>query len=240
LISDSAVSTVELISAIALAAKTSDVIESVASTTPAAPVMMSRSFCAVVIVAGIVQFLYFYNLRADVITSCCSHIFTPEGRGVQADLSSLPPREALYLLLGGFGAVAIAGHFLYRAGKNSPLLKWRWLYGPLSALFFVIAIAVVISLISVYVYEMPHHHCPFCLLKWQYGHIGLWLYLPLFLGAAHGMAAGLLAFFSTPASMGALYETLTARQIAISSALFALFMAISALIIWHSHLILMP
>ncbi len=46
------------------------------------------------------------------------------------------------------------------------------------------AIAGIISFVSLYVYEHPHHHCPFCLLKAEYGYQGYWLYIPLFVATA--------------------------------------------------------
>ena len=43
-----------------------------------------------------------------------------------------------------------------------------------SALAFVATIAGIISFISLYIYEHPHHHCPFCILKPEYGYQGYW------------------------------------------------------------------
>jgi hypothetical protein len=40
------------------------------------------------------------------------------------------------------------------------------------AAFAVATIVGILSFISLYVYEHPHHHCPFCLLKPEYGYQG--------------------------------------------------------------------
>jgi len=203
---------------------------------------MLMGLAPLVIIAALVQFFYFYNLKADVITSCCSRLFIPEGEGVQADLSSLSPRMALSLLAGSFALLAVVGHFLYHRPKwlAGPALQWvRRSFAPLSGLFFIIALAAIISVISSYIYEQPHHHCPFCVLKWEYGYIGFALYLPLFFGTAYGLAAGLLASFATPASLADLYPRLITRHIMTATALFALLMLTAALAIYRSHLILL-
>ncbi len=185
-----------------------------------------------VVAAAITQITYFLNLRTDTITSCCSLSFVPEGGGVAADLSSLPPLLALQLLFGGLvGMVALA--FL---AMKSRLLQIA--YGAASALFFVISIAAIISVISSYVYEQPHHHCPFDLIKPEYYYIGYWLYLPLFTATGFGMAAGLLALRPTPASLGDGYTAMLRRRIVISAVLFAIFGLVALVAILKSHLIL--
>jgi len=40
----------------------------------------------------------------------------------------------------------------------------------------------ILSFISVYFYELPTHHCPFCILQKEYGYVGYPLYLTLFGG----------------------------------------------------------
>ena len=55
------------------------------------------------------------------------------------------------------------------------------------------ALVAVVSAVSIYIYENPHHHCPFCLLKREYNYIGFALYVPLFLGTACGLASGALS-----------------------------------------------
>jgi hypothetical protein len=61
------------------------------------------------------------------------------------------------------------------------------------ALHLPLALAAVVSFISPYIYEQPNHHCPFCLLQAEHGYAGWVLYLPLFLGTATGIGAGLAA-----------------------------------------------
>lgn len=56
----------------------------------------------------------------------------------------------------------------------------------------VAGIVSVISFISIHYYELPTHHCPFCLLQKEYHYIGYPLYLSLFAGGIAGGAVGVL------------------------------------------------
>lgn len=185
-----------------------------------------------VLAAALTQFAYFYNIRTDIITSCCSRLFVPEADGVEADLAALPPALALYGLFAAFGLIALFAIYLRRDKLN------RVWYAPAAAAFFVLSLASIISVISSYVYEQPHHHCPFCLLKGEYGYIGFALYLPLFAGTAYGLAAGLLAAFPEPASLGSQYAAMIGRRIIWSAGLYALFIAVALIAIARSHLFL--
>ena len=137
--------------------------------------------------------LSIFRKHTDTITSCCGKLFAPEKPGLSAELAALGERPALVLLFGGLAALLAAG---------TASLRWpRFvaLYGAGSGAFFVIAIAAVISVLSLYVYEHPNHHCPFCLLKREYHYFGFALYAPLFAGTALGLSAGFLGLLRQPA-----------------------------------------
>ncbi len=184
----------------------------------------------VVIAAAGTQLAYFLNLDADVMTSCCSQLFTPDTKGLEAQLSGADPAFSLYLL---FGALAIL----------SALALYVWLkergyvfYSLASTGFFIIGIIAIVSVISSYIYEQPHHHCPFCILKPEYDYIGYWLYLPLFGATAFAMAAGLLALRPVPASLKNQLPVILKRNTAISAGLFILFAVVALIAIGKSHL----
>jgi len=189
-----------------------------------------------VLITSLIQFLYFYNLHADVITSCCSRLFVPEGKGLQASLSAMDPMSALYMLFISFGLLVLLAFWLRGSKRNNRF--GRALFGPVAIGFFTVAIIAITSVISSYIYEQPHHHCPFDILKWQYGYIGFALYIPLFTGTAFGLAAGLMSLFPTPSSLLEAYPRMIARNITISAVLMTIFMAFILLAIGRSHLIL--
>ncbi|HHN73041.1 MAG TPA: hypothetical protein ENK13_03025 [Thermopetrobacter sp.] len=190
------------------------------------------AFAPLVVAAAGFEWLYFLNLDPNVITSCCSKLFTPEASGAAADLSALPPRLALGGLFGGLVVLAALG-WLGRDRRPA-----RIAFGLLSVAWFLLAVAGIISALAPYVYETPNHHCPFCILKPQYGFIGYALYLPLFAATALAAGVGLLSALATPASLKGVLEPLLARLSFVALACYAAFGLIAAHTIWRSHLIL--
>lgn len=175
---------------------------------------------------------YFLDLKADTLTSCCGKLFTSDRPTIASEMAGLDPRRALFMLYGGFVAV-LAGA---AAARRDP--RARAFYGALSLAFFVVALAAVVSAISLYVYEHPHHHCPFCLLKREYSYFGFLLYAPLFAGAALGASAGALGLVRTPASLARAMPAALNRMIVLSAAGFAVFVAVATWAIARSALIL--
>ena len=185
-----------------------------------------------VVVAAGIQLTYFLNLETDTITSCCSLAFIPEGGGVAAELSSMPAKPALILLYGGLAGMVLLG------GLAARFKLAQVAYGVGSVVFFVIAITAIVSVISSYIYEQPHHHCPFDVIKSQFDFIGYWMYLPLFTATGFGMAAGILGLRKTPDSMADSFVGLMKKRIAISVGLYLLFGAVTVIAILKSNLIL--
>lgn len=180
------------------------------------------------------QLQYFLGLKADVITSCCGSLFSADTPTLASEVSALEPKPAL---LGFYGALIVA----------IVLSGWHWQrrdnlsgyaagLGALAA--FVASIAGILAFISLYIYEHPHHHCPFCILKPEYDYQGYGLYLPLFAATAAGMSAGLLRLFSGIPSLGKVIPQLSGRLAAISGIGYGLFALIASIMIWRSNLIL--
>lgn len=187
----------------------------------------------VLVGSTVVQGAYFLGLRADVITSCCSTLFSGGGVTVTSNsVASLPHGLALSLLAGSLAAVLASG---------AVVLRWRrfgWLHALLSVAAFVIGMSAIISTISVYVYEMPHHHCPFCILKREYGHIGYALYVPLFVGTVCGLGAGIAGWAGRRPSLSAMAPLVARSLAAWSVGGYALFGLVALWLIERSHLIL--
>lgn len=178
----------------------------------------------------IIQGRYFLGLSPEVITSCCGSVFTSDTAGVASEIISFPRVFTEFVFYAAMiGALAL-GMVFYRTGKMG--------YGFSVAIFltFLISIASFISFISIYFYELPTHHCPFCILQKEYGYIGYILYLLLLLGGLAGLGVGLLMPFRQVPS---LKETLPIFQkhLALSSViLYLLFTAITTCQIIFSNL----
>lgn len=133
------------------------------------------------------QWLYFSGLQPEVITSCCGSLFSAEGEGVAAELSGLEPRLAMRLFFSVVSVYAVALILLMIMRRN--LLRLI-LFG-LSVLFFFSGLGAIVSFISLYIYQMPTHHCPFDMLQHHYAYIGYPLYAGLFSATLFGLLPGL-------------------------------------------------
>ncbi len=103
---------------------------------------------------------------------------------------------------------------------------------------FVLTLAAIPSFVSLYVYEDPHHHCPFCLLKADYGHQGYALYVPLFAATAAALGAAALAPFARRPALAARIARATRRLAFVSGALYAVVAVVVAVIVLRSGLVL--
>ncbi len=176
------------------------------------------------------QAQYFLHLHADVITSCCGSLFSGDAHGLSGDLAALPPRPAM---VGFYAALALA------AGAAVRYARWRrggYAVGIASAVAFAAAIIGILSFLSLYAYEHPHHHCPFCLLKADYDYQGYWLYIPLFAATAAGLGVGALQPFRHRPSLAAILPTVAARLAALAAIGYSVFIALATVVILHSHL----
>lgn len=188
---------------------------------------------AVAVSAGL-QWLYFANLRADVITSCCGSLFSDGADSVSGDLAALPPRLAMALLAGALAlAVGAGAHYAWRRRGAA----WVALF---SGLAFVAALAGIVSFVSLYIYEHPHHHCPFCMLKSEYHWQGYALYLPLFVATAAGLGVGVLGWAGRRApALQALAPALGRRLAVLAAAGFGVFALLTIGAVARSNLVLL-
>lgn len=116
------------------------------------------------------QGVYFLNLKADVITSCCGSLFSAGEEGVAAGLAGLPVVPMGAAFFGTMAAVLSSG-VLYLFKK-----KGGKLFAAAGTLALPVSIAALIAFISVYFYDLPTHHCPFCILQGEYHYVGYLIY----------------------------------------------------------------
>jgi len=187
----------------------------------------------VLIAACVLEWQYFLGMHVDVITSCCSRLFQSGGRGLGGDLAALPPRVAMALFYGSLAAAAVAGVAVASTRRGAYVLA------AASAAAFAGALVGIVSFLSLYVYEQPHHHCPFCLLKADYGYVGYALYVPLFVATAAGLAAGAIGSFAHVPSLRAIVPRTSARLAWVAAAGFTAVAIVALVITAMSHLVLM-
>ncbi|MBI5848218.1 MAG: hypothetical protein HZB31_09780 [Nitrospirae bacterium] len=141
------------------------------------------------------QTRYFLSLEAEVITSCCGSLFSKEGRDALPLLYVVPPVPMKLLFYTAMAGTGMSGLLLYRRGKGA------YLFSAFSLLGFVTAAWFLVHVVVLYIYELPTHHCPFCIFKKEYAYIGYPFYMTLFTGVISGLGVGLLQPFTKVSSM---------------------------------------
>lgn len=123
-------------------------------------------------------FLYLYNLKPDIITSCCGVLFSNQGKDGYNLLDIMPTPGLLAL----YGIVVLIP--LLFTWQMSRATGGNGALSPLRAgaaigswgVFYFFSLAVITVHTSPYIYAMPHHRCPFDLLKAPFQAVGYPLY----------------------------------------------------------------
>lgn len=142
-----------------------------------------------VVAEGVLQAAYFLSLKPDVITSCCGALFTTDREGISSSIAALPRIPMKIAFYTAMALTVLTGVIFYLRGKGV------YFFSLMSTATFFVSIAALISFISLYFYELPTHHCPFCILQREYGYVGYFLYITLLGGGVSGMGVGMIMPF---------------------------------------------
>ncbi len=115
------------------------------------------------------EILYFSNISTQKPVSCCSVIFGLSGN------NGIPFGLSISLLVTLFYLIFILNIIL-------ALQKSRTLLAISSLFFLYIAYYALINFFGTYIYQLPTHICPFCMLQKEYFFVGYFLWGSLFLG----------------------------------------------------------
>ena len=163
------------------------------------------------------QTVFFLDLKADVITSCCGSLFSADEKGVGAELAGLPLGPTAAVFVGLVATALLSGsQYLHRR-------TWARAFAMTGTFAFPVSIAALIAFIALYFYELPTHHCPFCILQGEYGHVGYVLYAALLGGAVTGLGTGALMPFRDRGSMARVIPPLQRRLAAATLVCYLLF-----------------
>ena len=174
-----------------------------------------------ILAESITQMLYFTEMKADVITSCCGSLFSSEGSSVSSDIAAVPAKIAMGAFYLVFTLTFLSGVVYWLRGKLGGLFSFT------SGLFFLVSCVSFISFISLYFYELPTHHCPFCVLQREYGYIGYLLYATLLTGVVSGLGVGALMPFAGFGSLAASLPLIQKRLVIICLGAYLLFAGVS-------------
>jgi hypothetical protein len=178
----------------------------------------------------IAQAGYFLSLNPDVITSCCGSLFTFGTGQTENSIAALPRGVAEIMFYGSMGLTLFSGVVFYRTGQAG------YLFSLACAAAMAASAHALIAFISPYFYELPGHHCPFCILQKEYGYVGYPLYLALMTGTVAGLGVGATLPYRHLASLKVALPALQ-RQLALAALIsFLCFTALSVYGILSSNL----
>lgn len=176
------------------------------------------------------QALYLLNLKPNIITSCCSVFFSSGSGSVMSDLLAMPAQLSQAIFFVSASVVFVASLRVVFRGRNV------YLFAAACGLHFIISVIALVSFISIYVYELPTHHCPFCLLHQEYGHIGYLLYAAMVVSAVSGMGTGVVQPFRSIPSLQQIIPSMQKKMALISLLAAAIFVLITGSAIVFSSL----
>jgi hypothetical protein len=185
-----------------------------------------------VLAEALLQARFFAGLSPEIITSCCGSLFSRGGAGPGALFAALRPSAAGVALYATSAFAVAAGAAFVVTGRSG--VGYALAAG--SALAATVGLVGVVSFVSPYVYELPAHRCPFCLLQAEYRWVGYPLYVALLGGAVAGIGAGLLTPFRHHASLAARLPALQRRLALTATVLFGAFAALTAVLVLTSRL----
>ena len=177
------------------------------------------------------QTAYFLDLKPDIITSCCGTLFST-GADQASTLASLPWQQAASAFYAFMLLTLGSGLVFYFRGRGI------YLFSLCSTVLFVISCAALIAYISPYFYELPTHHCPFCILHPEYNFVGYFLYLAFLAGGVTGLGAGAISPFAGISSLKDSLPRIRKELALICMASWTVALAISALGIVCSGLVM--
>jgi len=160
----------------------------------ATPALTRRKFVALLLIAPVVladlvtQLRFVLDLDFTVVASCCSTSLD----GTVAAIARAAPASARDLASGVAVAAAIGAVLAALLTRRRPAAGAAYAAGALSLVAAAAAVPAVLWVVAPYVYESPHHLCPFCLLRADAGGLGWPLFAALFVGTLLGVALAVI------------------------------------------------
>ena len=191
----------------------------------------------VVAAATALEVRAFVDLDPAILTSCCATIFDARAGGADrrlgATLAALPVPTVRTTFFAVLGATLLLGARATRRGRSPVPFS-------LSALLLgVVSVAALVAWVAPSVYELPTHHCPFCLLASEHAWVGYPLYAALAVAVVAGAGSGLVRVLRSLDRWHAIRPAQEQRLCTVSMAGFAAFtlMAVSPTVVTTARLV---
>jgi len=125
----------------------------------------------------VLELLMFSSIDITKLVSCCGTLYSNSSNSY---ISSLFLVNSSIFTIGFYSSFIILLIVSY--------FKNEYLHALINLIFLIFAITSLILFFSTYIYELPTHHCPFCILQKEYNYIGYALYIFLFVGTFFGFS----------------------------------------------------
>ena len=136
-----------------------------------------------IILETTLDILYLSNISTKEPVMCCSVIF-----GSNAVGNKIPFNLSIFMLVGLFYLTFLLTIF-------SNIQKQKFINFIINTFFLYISYYAVTYFFSTYIYQLPTHQCPFCMLQKEYFFIGYFIWTTLFLGTFFGIASFVVPIF---------------------------------------------
>ncbi len=130
----------------------------------------------------ILQLLFLTNISTASPVLCCSVIYKDDSNSIPFNLSTLQLITLFYIL--NILLIVLA------------YFKKRFSLFIFSIFHIYISYYAIVYFFSTYVYELPTHKCPFCLLQSDYYYVGYAIFSSLFIASFYAISSSIYKFAS--------------------------------------------
>lgn len=153
------------------------------------PFLMKKYFLYLVLFLLIIvefwlEITYFANISLEEPVKCCSIVFS-----AATVVGGLPLGFTTQKLI-------ILFYLLYVLSITSSLFKYSFYNFITNLMFLFVAYYSVTYFFGTYIYEIPTHKCPYCMLQKEYYFIGYIIWTALFIGVFFGMLPFIMQLLS--------------------------------------------
>nr|MBF0222747.1 hypothetical protein [Desulfobulbaceae bacterium] len=170
------------------------------------------------------QTLYILKLEPDIITSCCAVVFGESSQSSSNLLGVFSQPTLLTLFYGAATLILTLNYLWYRCNRmflvHANAAVW--------IVFLPIAFVAITTVFSSYVYAMPYHRCPFCIIKKEYYYIGLFQYITLLGSVFFGVCVAPISMIVKNDDLQQYLKQFIRFSVYLSSILLVMFIALTS------------
>ena len=145
----------------------------------------------------VVEFKMFSSIDPNKLVDCCGVLYSSTSSSYISIIFQIDPKILVFCFYINFILIAISYYF-----------DKKELFAFLNLVYLIISIITLIVFFGTYIYELPTHHCPFCMLQKDYYYIGYLIYALLFIGTFNGIVSGFFIFKKDFIKKAIIFDTL--------------------------------